>query len=152
MIESTGRLCQLLGVPRSAGQIYGLLYLSPRPLSLDEIADYLAISKASASTGTRQLVSWQALREVWSPGERRDYYEAVGDLTDLARSAYRSFFQPKFNNSKGRLNHLVEQLEEDRKAGAVDKQEYAFCRERLDQLNSIESRIRKILPLLEKLL
>jgi DNA-binding transcriptional regulator GbsR (MarR family) len=152
MIESTGRLCQLIGMPRSAGQIYGLLYLSQRPMSLDEIAECLAISKASASTGTRQLVAWQALRAVWVPGERRDYFEAVADLQELVRAAYRSFFRPKFEKSKGRLHHLIEQLEEEKKAGLVESEDYAFCRSRLEELASVENRIRKILPLAERFL
>ena len=75
MIEAGGRVCQLLGVPRSTGQIYGLLYLSPKPLSLDDIAEALRISKASASTGTRQLLAWRAIHQVWVHGERRDHFE-----------------------------------------------------------------------------
>ena len=52
LVEATGRLWQLFSLPRSTGQIYGLLYLSPSAMSLDEIARQLSVSKASASTGT----------------------------------------------------------------------------------------------------
>ncbi|MEN9733804.1 MAG: hypothetical protein RLZ45_1799, partial [Verrucomicrobiota bacterium] len=41
-IETVGRVAQELGLPRSLGQIYGLLYLSPEPLSLDDIAVQLS--------------------------------------------------------------------------------------------------------------
>ena len=72
MVEVTARLCQRLGLPRSSGQIFGLLYLSTQALSLDEIAEALEISKASVSTGTRQLLGWHAIRQVWKPGDRKD--------------------------------------------------------------------------------
>ena len=98
-VETSGRLCQRLGLPRSTGQIYGLLYLSPLPLSLDAIAMLLSLSKASASTGTRQLVAWQALRQVWVPGDRRDHFEAIGDLRELLRTGYEKFFRPKLERS-----------------------------------------------------
>ena len=70
MVEASGRLFQLLGLPRSTGQIYGLLYMSARPLSLDDICELLSISKGSASTGTRHLASWAAIRQVWVQGNR----------------------------------------------------------------------------------
>ena len=33
MITVCGRVCQLVGLPRSVGQIYGLIYLSTAPLT-----------------------------------------------------------------------------------------------------------------------
>src|ERR1043166_2383342 len=77
MVEAIGRLFQGFGLPRSTGQIYGLLYLSKKPLSLDDLVELLSISKGSASTGTRHLASWGAIRQVWVPGDRRDFFEAL---------------------------------------------------------------------------
>jgi DNA-binding transcriptional regulator GbsR (MarR family) len=151
-IEAGGRLCQLLGLPRSTGQIYGLLHLSPKPLSLDEIASLLSISKASASTGTRQLISWHAVRQVWVQGDRRDYFESVEDLRQLLRNAYNAYFCPKLEKSKGRLDLLVETLELDRKAGDITREEYAFCLKRLQEIGSLQNKLAKVLPLAEKFL
>ncbi len=151
-VETAGRLCQMLGLPRSTGQIYGLLYLSPRPLSLDDIAELLSISKASASTGTRQLAAWQAVKEVWVPGDRRDHFEALGDLRELLRAGYRNFFQPKFEKSQRKLDVLLTALEQDRKDGVITREDYTFCRERLDHLGKLQDRVDKILPLAETFL
>ena len=49
MVEVGGRICQILGFPRITGQIYGLLYLSDEPLSLNRVSSLLGISKGSAS-------------------------------------------------------------------------------------------------------
>src|ERR1051326_8114746 len=91
MIEGCGQIFQLLGLPRSTGQIYGLLYLSTKPLSLDQMVELLGLSKSSASIGTRHLISWKAIRQIWVPGDRRDYFEAVGDLMSLMRASYSDF-------------------------------------------------------------
>ena len=150
LIEAAGRLCQMIGMPRSTGQIYGLLYLSPKALTLDEIAELLGISKASASTGTRQLLALHAIRQVWKQGDRKDYLESVPELREVVRAFYQLFFSPKLAKSRGRLDLLLESLEEERKSGIVGADEYKFCRERLLEVSKLQSKVEKILPLAEK--
>lgn len=151
-IEAGGRLCQLLGLPRSTGQIYGLLHLSPKPLTLDEIASLLSISKASASTGTRQLISLHAVRQVWVQGDRRDYFESVEDLRLVLRNVYNAFFLPKYEKSKGRLDALLDTLELDRKSGDITRDDYEFCLKRLEDIGAFQKKLSRILPLAEKFL
>jgi DNA-binding transcriptional regulator GbsR (MarR family) len=152
MIEVTARTCQMVGRPRSTGQIYGLLYLAPRALGLEEIAEQLGISKASASTGTRHLLGWHAVRQVWKPGDRRPYYEVQADLTEVLRANYAGFFRPKLENSQRKLSLLLAGLEQDRKAGSLEREEYQICKDRLEALGRLQSRLQKLLPLAEKLL
>jgi HTH-type transcriptional regulator, glycine betaine synthesis regulator len=54
---------QLFGVPKSVGQIYGVLYASPEPLSFSDIVELLDISKGSASQGLQLLRSLGAILE-----------------------------------------------------------------------------------------
>ncbi|MEK7686116.1 MAG: hypothetical protein AAB466_11905 [Verrucomicrobiota bacterium] len=151
MIEASGRLFQLLGLPRSTGQIYGLVYLSMKPCSLDDVVDLLGISKASASTGTRQLAAWGALRQVWVPGERRDYFEAVGDLGALVRGGYSEFVKPRLASSQKRLANMMGYLDSDAKEGFLTPEECRFCAERLKNLSRMQKKIQALAPLAEKL-
>ncbi|MEM6279416.1 MAG: hypothetical protein AAF733_08065, partial [Verrucomicrobiota bacterium] len=48
---------QMLGLPKSVGQIYGTLFASPEPLVMDDIVERLGISKGSASQGLSLLRS-----------------------------------------------------------------------------------------------
>ena len=150
-IETTGRLCQKVGLPRSVGQIYGLLYLSPQSLSLDDIAEHLSISKGSVSTGTRQLAGWQAIRQVWIPGDRRDYFEAVGDIRQLLESVYRNFLRQNMEKGSRRLEDLKKTLDTERDSGGVTSDEYDFCKARLETLGKFEGRLSLLLPLAEKM-
>lgn len=152
MVEVTARLCQRLGMPRSTGQIFGLLYLSPHPMSLDEIAEALELSKASISTGTRQLIGWHAIRQVWIPGERKDHFEVQADLAEILRANYLGFFRPKLDASRRKLSALQELLDADLKSGSLSSADHAVCLERLTALSRMQSRIQKLLPLAEKLL
>ena len=151
MIEIGGRLSQVLGFPRSTGQIYGLLYFSSVPLSLGDICIKLGISKASTSTGTRQLATWGAIRKVWIPGERKDYYEAIDDLMHIFKGSYRAIIKPRVNSSESRIKKIEESLDKDLKMLLVTKTDYEFMNERLTKLKKIHRKITKAIPILEKL-
>lgn len=80
----TGELAESFHLNKSVGQIYGLLYMTPEPLSLDDIAQRLSMSKGNASMNLKVLKFWRAVRSVWVDGTRKDYYEANRDLFVLA--------------------------------------------------------------------
>jgi len=151
MIEASGRVCQLLGVPRSTGQIYGLLYLSPKPLSQEEIAELLGISKGSASTGTRQLLAWRAIRLVWVQGERRDHFEVEPDLGNLIRAGYSGFVKPRLLSSQKRIEHMSASLDEEFAVGGLSREEYKVCSERLKSFARVHRKLQALIPLAEKL-
>jgi DNA-binding transcriptional regulator GbsR (MarR family) len=151
MIEACGRLCQMFGLARSVGQIYGLLYLAPQPLSLDDIAELLGISKASASTGTRQLSGWGGIRQVWVPGERRDHFTVEPELANLLRSGYTEFFKPRLVSSQKRLERLLATLDDDFNQGLLSREEYDLCAERLKSVAQMQKKLQTLVPLAEKL-
>jgi DNA-binding transcriptional regulator GbsR (MarR family) len=62
------------------GRIFGLLYLEPAPVSLDDIALALDQSKSNISINIRGLVDWHLVRRVRVARSRRDHYEAATDF------------------------------------------------------------------------
>lgn len=74
-IEQMGLITQEEGGPRIAGRIFGLLIVEGRPLTLNDMAERLDISKASASTNARLLADRGLLRRADLPGDRQDYYD-----------------------------------------------------------------------------
>src|SRR5437870_2247222 len=84
LIDLAGRLAQMFSFNRSIGQIFGCLYLSPTPLSLEEIAKRCHMSKGNASVHVRTLHGWGAVHRASKLGTRQDYYHAETDLVDLA--------------------------------------------------------------------
>jgi DNA-binding transcriptional regulator GbsR (MarR family) len=72
------------GVNRSVSQIHGLLYLSERPLTAEEIAEQLGMARSNVSTSLRELMGWNLIRRVPIMGDRRDHFEAETDIWEIA--------------------------------------------------------------------
>src|SRR5262245_968389 len=79
-IDRLGLRFEAEGVARIAGQALGLLLITREPLSLDEIAALLCVSKASASSNGRYLERMGLVVRSARPGDRRDYYRVADDL------------------------------------------------------------------------
>jgi DNA-binding transcriptional regulator GbsR (MarR family) len=79
-IERMGLAAESDGFSRIAGRLFGALILEHEPRSLDDLADELAVSKASVSTEARRLVDRGVAERVTRPGDRRDYYVLAPDF------------------------------------------------------------------------
>lgn len=152
LVELAARLAQRLGLTRSTGQIYGLLFVSPRPLSLDDIAERLALSKTSASTGSRQLAALNLIRQVWLPGERRDHFEVRADLREVLRANYNSLIKPRLELVDRALERVRGQLADDAAEGRLDAEARTVTDGRLRRLEEMQKTFKRLLPLAEKLL
>jgi DNA-binding transcriptional regulator GbsR (MarR family) len=73
------------GINRTVAQIHALLFLSPKPLPADEIAETLNVARSNVSTSIRELESWGIARAVHVLGERREHYESMKDVWEMFR-------------------------------------------------------------------
>lgn len=73
-IESMGVYFERFGLARIGGRILGLLMVADRPLSLDDLASMLQVSRASISTNLRLITASSLAEQISLPGDRRDYY------------------------------------------------------------------------------
>src|SRR2546428_7943351 len=80
-IEGMGAAAAASGVlSQLQGRIFAVLFLQDSPLSLDDIAEALQLSKSNISINIRGLVEWHLVRRVSVPNSRRDHYEAASDF------------------------------------------------------------------------
>jgi DNA-binding transcriptional regulator GbsR (MarR family) len=149
MIEAGGRTVQSFGLNRLLGQIYTLLYLHPEPLSLDEIAEQLSVSKASVSISCRQLAGWGAVRQVWQRGDRRDYYTAESDFRTILQSGILESLRKKLDSAERQIERSLKLLEDQGPDGA----EHAFIESRLQQADKVRKKLRSLIdnPLVRRL-
>lgn len=147
-----GNFCRRLGLPRSLGQIYGLLFLSNRALSLDEISETLRISKASVSTGARQLAVWGAIRQVWVPGARRDFFEAVPEIGRTLRDLYESAFKPRLESSRKRLDEMLLELDSPGAEDGLAVEERRHIQSQLRSLSRLHGKLQTVSSVLDKLI
>jgi len=84
-IEGWGRLGPYWGINKVMAEIHALLYLSPEPLTLEEMSRKLKTSRSNVSTNVRHLVDLGVVKKVVIRGERRDHYEAEEDIGKVAK-------------------------------------------------------------------
>ncbi len=84
-IEGWGRLGSSWGINKMMAEIYALLYLSPNPLTLEEMSRQLETSRSNISMNVRALGDLGVVHKVIVRGERKDYYTAEDDITKVAK-------------------------------------------------------------------
>lgn len=138
------RAAAVLSLPRSVAQIYGLLFTTPEPLSIDDISVRLGISRGSAFEGLRWLRDLGAVESVFLPGVRKEHFRAEFQLRKLATGFLRNHIQPHVDNGAEHLKSLK---------GTIDpsSKDAAFYRDRLQQINGWHRFFSKALPVIRAL-
>ena len=80
-----GKMGVQWGINRTVAQIHALLYLSPKPLAADEIAETLSVARSNVSTSLWELQGWGIVKIVHVMGDRRDHYETMADVWEMFR-------------------------------------------------------------------
>jgi len=145
-IEAAGKIsANMLGmVNKVGGQIYALLFLSREPLSLDDIAEILKISKSNISINIRDLESSKLVRKVWVKGSRRDFYEAC---RDYPKHFFKDFFdrlRDGVDESIRIINKCKTQFDQVRKGMKEHSQDVEFILNQLTLLDTFYNAASKI--------
>jgi len=112
------------GVNRTVAQIHALLFLSPDPISAEEIAGTLAVARSNVSTSLRELQSWGIIRPVHVLGDRRTHYESMKDVWEMFRVIIDQRKRREIDPTLESLRRWVTELE---RGGPAE----AYTRERL---------------------
>ncbi|WP_439153112.1 GbsR/MarR family transcriptional regulator [Winogradskyella sp.] len=84
-ISTWGSLGTLWGINKAMAQIQALLFISIKPLSMEDIMKELKISRGNTSMNLRQLMDWGIVTKVLVSGERKEYFTTEKDVQELAR-------------------------------------------------------------------
>ena len=139
-IEMFINFLRLIGLPKSVGEIYGLLFVSTRPMPMDEIMERLDISLGAASQGLKLLRSFGAVRVAYSPGDRRDHFVADLELSRFATAFIKDELQPRIDRALQRIERMEQALHE------LPANERKATQKRIDRLKHWLDKGQKILP------
>lgn len=140
IIEYCIRLAKLLGQPKSVGEIFGLLFATSRPLSMDDIMEELRISLGTASQGLKTLRNLRAVRVEYLPGVRKDHFTAETDFRMILNSFVGEKVKPHLQDGES----LVERASNSVKTSGRDK---AFYEDRVKILKSVNKKAKTALGL-----
>ena len=139
-IEMFINFLRLLGLPKSVGEIYGLLFVAPRPMAMDQIIERLDISLGAASQGLKLLRSFGAVRVTYVPGDRRDHYVADLELSRFATVFIKEELQPRMERAAERIDRMEAEL-----PGLTAKDRRAIG-ERIERLKHWLDKGQKMIP------
>ncbi len=136
-VAGLGRLARFFGFGEVMGRMYGTLMLSPEPMSLDDLAGSLEISKGSVSMNVRDLERWGMAKEVWVRGERKKYYRAESDLWQVILNVIGSREQREVQVALEVLNESIGKLKSaDQELTPEEKELARYYLERIADLQT----------------
>lgn len=106
IVDVCVRSAQILGAPRSIGEIFGLVFCSPRPVCFDDVVRILKLSNGTTSHGLRYLKRLGAVRSCYIARERKDFYVAETSLRKMISSLFSESVVAQLGGSAERLEHL----------------------------------------------
>ena len=130
--ESLSQISRFWGFPKGMGAIFAVLYLSPLPLSLDEIVERTGLTKGAISTEIRALARMGLVHRSSRLGDRKDYYEAEADFY----AAIRSILKERQNSEFDRAVRSVKETLESMEKNWVEDDEWNFVYERVQALQN----------------
>jgi DNA-binding transcriptional regulator GbsR (MarR family) len=115
------------GINRTVAQIHALLYLSPKPLTAEDICEALGVARSNVSNSLRELQNWGIIKVVHIMGDRRDHFESMKDVWEMFRIVLAERRKREVDPTIEMLRTSVEEL---KKESGKD----AYTMERLTQM------------------
>jgi DNA-binding transcriptional regulator GbsR (MarR family) len=130
--EGLSQISRFWGFPKGMGAIFAVLYISPIPLSLDEIVQQTGLTKGAISTEVRTLARMGLVHRSSKLADRKDYYEAESDFYKSIRSILKERQNSEFDSAIRSVLETLKELE----SGSVlgEEAEVQFLRERIKAL------------------
>lgn len=133
-IEGVSGISQYWGFPKGMGAIFGVLYLSPEPLPLDEIVKQTGLTKGAVSTDVRALARLGLVHRSTRLGDRKDYYEAETDFYKSIRAILSQRQSSEFDRAVTSVRVTLEKLRAG--DGKFEPEERHFLIDRLEAMQS----------------
>ncbi|WP_369996527.1 GbsR/MarR family transcriptional regulator [Winogradskyella sp.] len=127
-ISTWGSLGTLWGINKAMAQIQALLFISTKPLSMEDIMEDLKISRGNTSMNLRQLIDWGIVTKVLVSGERREFFTTEKDVQELARIVAKE-------RSRREIKPVIKVLEE---VSSIDDDGTEYTKELIKQTRALK--------------
>jgi len=141
-IEGMGAASATSGVlSQLQGRIFAVLFLEDHPLSLDDIAESLQLSKSNISINIRGLVEWHLVRRVSVPNSRKDHYEAASDFWRVMQEIMERRFRWNIRQVIAACDETSRTAGSGRSGSRAAERERVFVESRLQALRSFAAAV-----------
>jgi len=130
--EGLSQISRFWGFPKGMGAIFGVLYLSPTSLSLDQLVQQTGLTKGAISTEIRALARMGLVHRSSRLGDRKDYYEAEADFYAAIKSILKERQNSEFDRAIRSVEDTLATMEND----WVENEDWNFVYERVQALQA----------------
>ena len=135
-IQGISRISNFWGFPKAMGAIYGAIYLSPTPLSLDDLVAQVAVSKGAVSTNVRQLERLGMIHKHLVLGDRKDYYSAETDFWKIIKGILREREKSEFDTALRSVSDSLDMVKSANDLPPEEAELADFYRQRMQNMQS----------------
>jgi HTH-type transcriptional regulator, glycine betaine synthesis regulator len=148
--DVVGRLIEFWGFKRNMGRVWTVLYLSPDPLSAEDLRHALQLSSGAVSMTLSELSRWGVVRRVWIQGERKDFYTAEVQLWRMISRVFNEREKSEVTAAIESFEEALEKLDRIRKTSsdATTRARADLQHERISQLLDLARLGRRLLDAL----
>jgi len=115
------------GINRTVAQVHALLYLSPKSLDAEEIAQTLGVARSNVSSSLRELQGWGIVRVTHILGDRRDHFESLKDVWEMFRIILEERKRREIDPTIRMLNECLKEIEKENSSDT-------YTRERIEAM------------------
>lgn len=152
-IENIGELAASFGLNKFIAQLYAVLYLSEKPLSLDDLVEKLGASKGNISLNIRELEKWGAVKNVWVKGSRKDYYEADTDVRKVFSNKLKLSVAKRIDQVSNMLDEFKELVDSaEGELTEEEKRAVKVYKEKIKKVEGLKMLASKALAIADKFL
>ncbi len=134
-IHGLSRISNFWGFPKAMGAIFGAIYLSSEPVTLDLLVEQVGVSKGAVSTNVRSLERLKMIHKHIKVGDRKDYYTAESDFWKVMRGVLKERENSEFDHALKTVNESLEMVKTSGGKSAQSEMG-AFYVKRMEHMNS----------------
>lgn len=110
------------GINRTVAQIHALLYISPKPLNAEDIADTLSVARSNVSNSLKELQGWGIVRLIHVLGDKRDHFESMKEVWEMFRVVLDERKKREIDPTIAMLRDCVAEAEKDKETDEYTEQ------------------------------
>jgi HTH-type transcriptional regulator, glycine betaine synthesis regulator len=112
VIEAIAQTMDLYGANHSFGKLYGIMFFEDKPMTLEDMKDYMNMSKSNMSYAIRSLMDSRMVTKLEEKKERKDQYVAETDFFQTFRVFFTLKLQREIDVMLGAINQVIPELSE----------------------------------------
>lgn len=148
-----GEMGQRWGMNRSVAQVHALLYLADEPLNAEQIVEALGVARSNVSTSLKELQTWELVRLVHRPGDRRDHFEAEQDPWDMLMTIVEGRKRREIDPTTAMLKSCIAEADADHETPQTVKDKLRAMGAFMEEMNGWYDQMRHLpRPALRKLI